>query len=159
MSVCWLGAPAHGVMTLGGQYRGDSHSGMDMWREWSGQMQQLLCVHGSGSMCVSCARGAPSAKLAHPAPGRTLSDGCLSLPALHSPWLLPVAFCLSLTALTAAAATSSTPFTPWGKPGVVKDSTRSVFVRNLPFEATYEDVASFFSQAGEVSVVAESRVL
>lgn len=47
-------------------------------------------------------------------------------------------------------ATSGTPFTPWGKPGVVKDSSRSVFVRNLPFEATYEDVASFFSQAGEV---------
>lgn len=36
---------------------------------------------------------------------------------------------------------------------MVKDSSRSVFVRNLPFEATYEDVASFFSQAGEVSCV------
>lgn len=52
--------------------------------------------------------------------------------------------------LLLAAATSSAPFQPWGKPGVVKDSSRSVFVRNLPFEATYEDLASFFSQAGEV---------
>jgi RNA recognition motif-containing protein len=37
---------------------------------------------------------------------------------------------------------------------VVKDSTKSVFVRNLPFESTYEDLASFFSQAGEVGVLA-----
>jgi hypothetical protein len=51
-----------------------------------------------------------------------------------------------------SAATSSAPFQPWGKPGIVKDSTKSVFVRNLPFESTYEDLASFFSQAGEVSL-------
>jgi hypothetical protein len=44
----------------------------------------------------------------------------------------------------------STPFQPWGKPGVAKDSARSVFVRNLPYESTYEDLATFFSQAGEV---------
>lgn len=42
------------------------------------------------------------------------------------------------------------PFQGWGKPGVVKDSSRSVFVRNLPFECTYEDLAAFFSQAGQV---------
>jgi hypothetical protein len=45
----------------------------------------------------------------------------------------------------------STPFQPWGWPGVLKDSARSVFVRNLPFESTYEDLSTFFSQAGEVS--------
>eukprot|EP00775_Hariotina_reticulata_P001625 gene1625-1965_t len=42
------------------------------------------------------------------------------------------------------------PFQPWGKPGVVKDSSRSVFAKNLPFEVTYDDLASFFSQAGQV---------
>jgi RNA recognition motif-containing protein len=42
---------------------------------------------------------------------------------------------------------------------VVKDSSRSVFVRNLPFEATYEDVASFFSQAGEVSMGTEASLV
>jgi RNA recognition motif-containing protein len=44
----------------------------------------------------------------------------------------------------------ATPFQPWGRPGVPKDSARSVFVRNLPYESTYEDLATFFSQAGEV---------
>uniref|UniRef100_A0A383W3L9 RRM domain-containing protein n=1 Tax=Tetradesmus obliquus TaxID=3088 RepID=A0A383W3L9_TETOB len=44
----------------------------------------------------------------------------------------------------------ATPFQPWGRPGVLKDSARSVFVRNLPFESTYEDLSTFFSQAGEV---------
>jgi hypothetical protein len=35
--------------------------------------------------------------------------------------------------------------------GVVKDSSRSVFAKNLPFEVTYDDLAGFFSQAGQVS--------
>lgn len=56
-------------------------------------------------------------------------------------------------------ATGGPPFQPWGKPGVVKDSAKSVFVRNLPFEATYEDVAGFFSQAGEVSSVIDTCCL
>jgi RNA recognition motif-containing protein len=34
---------------------------------------------------------------------------------------------------------------------VSNDSARSVFVRNLPYESTYEDLATFFLQAGEVS--------
>lgn len=42
------------------------------------------------------------------------------------------------------------PFVPWGRAGVVMDSARSVFVRNLPDEATLEEVAGFFSQAGQV---------
>jgi hypothetical protein len=61
---------------------------------------------------------------------------------------------LHVCVVSLSAATSSAPFQPWGKPGIVKDSTKSVFVRNLPFESTYEDLASFFSQAGEVGVLA-----
>jgi RNA recognition motif-containing protein len=65
---------------------------------------------------------------------------------------------LCLVTSFAAAATSSAPFQPWGKAGIEKDSSKSVFVRNLPFDATYEDVASFFSQAGEVREVKEGWV-
>lgn len=71
-----------------------------------------------------------------------MAKQCLLCLQLHLLLLLPL--------IPAAAATSSAPFQPWGKAGIEKDSSKSVFVRNLPFDATYEDVASFFSQAGEV---------
>ena len=37
-----------------------------------------------------------------------------------------------------------------GRPGVVKDDRKSVYVRNLPFRATEEDLDNFFSQVGRV---------
>lgn len=37
-----------------------------------------------------------------------------------------------------------------GRPGVVVDETKSVYVNNLPYTATEEDVVAFFSQAGRV---------
>ena len=37
-----------------------------------------------------------------------------------------------------------------GRPGVVKDDRKSVYVRNLPFKATEEDLDGFFSQVGRV---------
>lgn len=37
-----------------------------------------------------------------------------------------------------------------GRADVVKDKTKTVFVRNVPFRATEEDIVAFFSQAGTV---------
>lgn len=37
-----------------------------------------------------------------------------------------------------------------GDANVVRDSRKSVFVRNLPYDAGHEDITSFFSQAGKV---------
>ncbi len=37
-----------------------------------------------------------------------------------------------------------------GRPGVVKDDARSIYVRNLPFAASEDDIEAFFSQAGPV---------
>lgn len=36
------------------------------------------------------------------------------------------------------------------RPEVAIDSSRSVFVRNLPFSATEDDLEAFFSKAGAV---------
>ena len=38
----------------------------------------------------------------------------------------------------------------FGRPDVVKDNTKSVYVKNLPFQATEDDLIAFFSQAGKV---------
>ncbi|CAK0784495.1 hypothetical protein CVIRNUC_007699 [Coccomyxa viridis] len=40
-----------------------------------------------------------------------------------------------------------------GRPGVVKDNAKTVYVRNLPFAATEQDIDHFFSQAGHVEDV------
>ncbi len=37
-----------------------------------------------------------------------------------------------------------------GRPGVVKDDACSVYVRNLPFHGTKEDIEAHFSPAGDV---------
>jgi RNA recognition motif-containing protein len=37
-----------------------------------------------------------------------------------------------------------------GNPGVVKDDRKTVFVKNLPFRATEDDILAFFGQAGKV---------
>lgn len=40
-----------------------------------------------------------------------------------------------------------------GRPDVVKDDRRTVYVRNMPFRATEDDIIAFFSQAGKVEDV------
>ena len=40
-----------------------------------------------------------------------------------------------------------------GRPGVVKDERKTVYVRNLPFAATEDDIVSFFSACGGVADV------
>lgn len=81
----WLrGTPA--VVALGGQYTGAHSDGVvgvvGMWREWSGHMQQLLCVHGSGSiLCLGRTVGKNLLLPPKKSGGCTPSDGCLSLPA------------------------------------------------------------------------------
>lgn len=40
-----------------------------------------------------------------------------------------------------------------GRPGVQRDDSRTVFVRNLPFRATEADIEAFFAQAGTVEDV------
>ena len=37
-----------------------------------------------------------------------------------------------------------------GRQGVVKDDRKTIYVKNLPFRATEEELDSFFSQAGKV---------
>jgi RNA recognition motif-containing protein len=37
-----------------------------------------------------------------------------------------------------------------GRPGVVKDERRTVYVGNLPYAATEEDIAGFFAQCGRI---------
>ena len=40
-----------------------------------------------------------------------------------------------------------------GRPGVVKDERKSVYVKNLPFRASEEDIVALFAQAGPVADV------
>jgi RNA recognition motif-containing protein len=37
-----------------------------------------------------------------------------------------------------------------GRPGVIKDEKKTVYVKNLPFTATEEDIEAFFAKAGKV---------
>ena len=37
-----------------------------------------------------------------------------------------------------------------GRPGVVKDDRKTIYVKNLPFRATEEELDGFFSQVGKV---------
>lgn len=38
----------------------------------------------------------------------------------------------------------------WGRPDVVKDARKTVYVKNLPYAATEEDITGFFAACGEV---------
>ncbi len=40
-----------------------------------------------------------------------------------------------------------------GRPDVVKDERKTVYVKNLPYRATEDDIIAFFSQAGPVADV------
>lgn len=40
-----------------------------------------------------------------------------------------------------------------GRPDVVKDDRKTVYVKNLPYRATEDDIIGFFSQAGPVADV------
>jgi len=40
-----------------------------------------------------------------------------------------------------------------GRPDVVKDDRKSIYVRNIPWAAEEEDIISFFSACGEVADV------
>ena len=39
----------------------------------------------------------------------------------------------------------------WGQANVIPDRRKTVFIRNLPFKATQQDVASFFAACGAIT--------
>ncbi len=49
-----------------------------------------------------------------------------------------------------AGGAGAEPAVAWGNPDVAKDAATTVYVRNLPYAATYGEVEALFAQAGKV---------